>query len=188
MAGVRVQGTDEFARLARDLREAGNGKLVRQLTDSIRTSTRPIEDAQKRRVQSLVSQGVGGGASARSARAAALLARRKSPSEAAKLEAHRSSGLRQAAARTVQTSVRAGGNTASVRIKSNSSRMPADQRKLPMAMNRGKWRHPVFNRPAAWAMQTVTPDEWFDEPAEEGAPRVHAGVVDTLDNFLDRVL
>lgn len=187
VAYVKVTGTEEFTRLARDLREAGDGKLVRELAKSMKANAAPIEDAQKAKVQGIASSSTSrGGASARAARAARLIGKRKA-GPAALLRAHRASGLRAAAARTVTTQVSTGGNTASVRIKSNANRMPADQKKLPQAMNRGEWRHPAFANRKVWVTQTVTPVEWFDDPAERGGPVVREKAFDTVEKFLDDI-
>jgi hypothetical protein len=63
--------------------------------------------------------------------------------------------------------------------------MPPDQRKLPMYMNRGQWRHPVFGGPR-WVTQAVQPG-WFDRPARRHAPRVRDGafrvVIETLNEL-----
>lgn len=186
-AYIKVEGTDQFKKLARDLKEAGDGKLLREVRDSMRANAKPIEDAQKARVQGIVtSTTTRGGASARAARAAKLLGKRKA-GPAAKLRAHRASGLRQAAARTVKTQVTAGGNTASVRIRSDAKRMPADQQQLPQAMNRGRWRHPVFANRETWVNQNVTPDEWFDQPAERGGEVVREKALDKVEEFLDKI-
>lgn len=184
---ARVEGTEQFTRLARDLRAAGDGKLVRELAKSMKANAAPIQDAQKARVQSIAtSSTTRGGASARAARAAARIGKRKA-GHAALLRAHRASGLRTAAARTVTTKVSTAGKTASVMIRSNASRMPADQRQLPQAMNKGKWRHPVFADREKWVGQTVTPEKWFDGPAETGGPAVREKAFDTVEKFLDDI-
>jgi hypothetical protein len=186
VAYIRVEGTEQFTKLARDLREAGDGRLVRELAKSMKASAAPIEDAQKAKVQGIATSSSRGGALARAARAARLLGKRKA-GPAAKLRAHRASGLRAAAARTVKTQVSTAGNAASVRIKSDASRMPTDQRKLPQAMNKGRWRHPAFANRKVWVTQTVSPAEWFDDPAERGGPVVREKAFDTVEKFLDNI-
>ncbi|HYQ63553.1 hypothetical protein [Actinophytocola sp.] len=187
VAYLRVEGTEEFSQLARDLKQAGDGSLLREVRDSMRANAKPIEDAQKARVQGIkTSTTTRGGASARAARSARLLGKRKA-GPAAKLRAHRASGLREAAARTVRTQVTTGGNTASVRIRSDAKRMPADQQQLPQSMNRGRWRHPVFADREKWVNQTVAPVEWFDEPAERGGEVVREKALDKVEEFLDKI-
>lgn len=187
VAYVKVIGTDQFQRLARDLKRAGRGDLVRELAKSMRTASRPVVDLAKSNVLGVGTSSSRGGASARAARAAHLLRRRKSPTGRAKLLAHRRSGLRSAVARTVSVQVRAGGKSASVRIRSNTSLMPVDQRKLPRHMNTGKWRHPVFGNREAWVTQTVSPNQWFDRAMREGGPRVHAKAIDTVSRYLEKL-
>lgn len=183
---VRVEGTEQFTRLARDLRAAGDGKMVRELAKTMKANAAPIEDAQRARVQGIATSASRGGASARAARAAARIGNRRA-GYAALLRAHRSSGLRQAVARTVRTQVSTAGNTASVRIRSDAKRMPADQRQLPQAMNAGHWRHPVFADREKWVDQTVRPNRWFDEPAETGGTVVREKALDTVEKLLDDI-
>ena len=187
VAHIKVEGTEEFTQLARDLRDAGDGRMLREVAKSMRANTKPIEDAQKARVQSIATSATTrGGASARAARTARPLGRRRA-GPAALLRAHRASGLRAAAARTVRTQVSTAGNTAAVRIRSDAKRMPADQQRLPQAMNRGEWRHPVFADRQMWVAQKVAPAEWFDEPAEKGGQAVREKAFDTVGKFLDNI-
>lgn len=186
VAHIKVEGTEQFTRLAKDLKAAGDGKLVRELAKSMKANAEPIEDAQKAKVQGIATSSSRGGASARAARAARMIGRRKA-GPAALLRAHRASGLRVAAARTVKTQVSTAGNSASVRIKSDASRMPTDQRQLPQAMNKGRWRHPAFANRKVWVTQTVSPAEWFDDPAERGGPVVREKAFDTVEKFLNDI-
>ncbi|HEV2778544.1 MAG TPA: hypothetical protein VGX25_04015 [Actinophytocola sp.] len=188
MVAVKVVGTQQFTDLAHDLKRLGRRDLLRELSRSLRAGAKPVEDAMRARVQGMSSTGSRGGASARAARAAQLVRRRKNLTEKVKLAAHRRSGLRAAVARTVQTQVRTAGSTASVRIRSNSALMPADQRKLPRHMNKGRWRHPVFGNVEVWVTQTVSPDEWFDQPARQGGPGARDKAIDTVGDYVEKTV
>jgi hypothetical protein len=187
VARIKVVGTEQFERLARDLKAAGDGKLRREMTKAMKTAAKPVENDAKNNVLGVSSTGTRGGAGARAARAAHSLRRRKKLTERAKLVAHRRSGLRASVARTVQTQVRAGGNSASVRIRSNSKLMPADQQKLPQYMNTGRWRHPVFGNQNNWVGQVVAPREWFDRAMRQGGPKVRDEAIDTVEKFIQKL-
>lgn len=168
---VKVVGTEQFQKLARDLKQAGDGRLTRNMGKAMKRAAEPVMDDMRSTVRSVTTLGGSGrgGASARAARAAKFLSKRKHTAKAL-AKARAASGLRSAAANTVTASVRMGGRSAGVSIRSRSSLMPPDQRKLPMYMNRGSWRKPTFGRPP-WTTQVVTPG-WFDKPAKRGGPRV----------------
>ena len=71
-----------------------------------------------------------------------------------------SRGLRAAVAATVNLVA----TDTTVVIKSDSSSMPAGQASLPVAMDRGRWRHPVMGT-TVWVTQTVSPRGWFTHTA-----------------------
>lgn len=170
---VKVVGTDQFHQLARELKRAGDGRMLREMSAEMKRAADPIVQDMQSTVQGVTTLGGsrgGGGASARAARAQRALRGRRNASERVKQRAFRRSGLRATVARTVKPSVSTGGRSASVTIKSRSSLMPVDQRRLPMHMNRGRWRHPTFGDDP-WVVQVVTPG-WFDKPARRGGPRV----------------
>lgn len=183
---VKVVGTEQFRKLARDLKQAGDGRLTRDMGKAMKRAAEPAMDDMRSTVRGLTTLGGGGrgGASARAARAAHFLRKRKRTAKAL-AKARASSGLRAAAANTVSASVTTGGRSAGVRIRSRSSLMPPDQRKLPMYMNRGSWWHPVFGGDQ-WVTQAVQPG-WFDRPARKHGPRVREAafrvVIDTVNKL-----
>ncbi len=168
---VKVVGTAQFQKLARDLKQAGDGRLTRNMGKAMKRAAEPAMEDMRNTVRGLTTLGGGGrgGASARAARSAHFLRKRK-PTAKALAKARAASGLRAAAANTVSASVRSGGRSAGVYIRSRASLMPGGQQKLPMYMNRGQWRHPVFGGDR-WVTQVVTPG-WFDKPARRHGPRV----------------
>lgn len=168
---VKVVGTEQFQKLARDLKRAGDGRLARNMSKAMKRAADPMVQDMQSTVRGLTTLGGGGrgGASARAARSAHFLRKRKATANAL-AKARAASGLRAAAANTVSAFVRSGGRSAGVTVRSRSSLMPADQQKLPMYMNRGQWKHPVFGGDR-WVRQVVQPG-WFDKPADRHGPRV----------------
>lgn len=188
MAQLQLAGTDQFRDLAAKLRTAGSfgGGLKKQLVTGLRQGARPIQQRAQANVRGLQVKGVRGGASARAARTAARLGKRKA-GDRGKLRAHRSSGLRASVARTVSTniSVTAKGGTLSVR--STGRQMPPEQKNLPKHMNKGRIRHPVFGRRDAWVTQVMAPD-WFDEAGRTEGPKAVQGAITTTRIYLNRLL
>lgn len=175
MPGFKVEGTDDFQRLARKLKAAGNGQLSRNMGKEMRRAAEPARQEMQASVLALRST-ARGGASARAERAAHSLRNRKKATENAKLKAHRGSGLRATVARATRTTVSTGSRSSSVRIRAAQAQMPPSQRKLPRLMNRGRWRHPVFAGDR-WVDQKVNRDGWFDRPAKKHAPKVRYAAV-----------
>lgn len=188
MSGVKVLGTKSFEVFAKKCREAGSGGkgLLREIRRALMDGAEPVAEEARRNVRALSSRGGRGGA--RAARTAFLVGRRKKPiSEHAKAELHASTGLRSSAARATKSMVTVGRNSAKAEIKVNASMMPANQRKLPMHMNTGQWRHPVMGNRENWVTQTVSPDRWFDRAMDRGGPKVRKEAFRTVRQFLDRI-
>ncbi|RKT49361.1 hypothetical protein [Saccharothrix australiensis] len=200
MPGFHVAGTDAFRRAAADLRAAGRGDLTRKMTAGMRRAAAPVVTEMQDRVRGVSTRtvragrrlattrtGRRGGASARQARAAHALRTRRRLTDRARITAHRRSGLRDTVARATGATASTSPTRAAVRIRAAQARMPADQRKLPRHLDKGRWRHPTFGR-APWVTQVVTP-EWFSGPRRRHGPRVrtaaHAVVIDVLHRLAD---
>ena len=69
-------------------------------------------------------------------------------------------GLREAIAGAVVTRTRASAGRAGVRVMVNRSALPEGKGRLPVLMNRGAWRHPVFGNRDAWVGQTSERGWW----------------------------
>lgn len=175
-AGLKITGTDDFHRLSRQLKAAGNGEVSRRMSKAMRDAVEPARREMQSSVRRVRSSGGRGGASARAARAAHATRNRKRLSDKARLKAHRGSGLRETVARATRTTVASSARSASVRIRAAQAQMPPNQRKLPRLLNRGHWRHPVF-KSGKWTTQTARPAGWFDRPAKKHAPRVRYAAV-----------
>ena len=93
------------------------------------------------------------------------------------------SGLRESVARTVRVVNRSRGQSHQLTVKSEGSRMPGGQRMLPVHMNKGTWRHPVFGNRNAWVDQKVTPG-WFDKPVETHRNRIFEQIERAIDDAL----
>lgn len=104
-------------------------------------------------------------------REAAKPAERDVKSEARTLPAHggQSTGLRRRIANAVSIKARTGGRSAGVKLRVSRARM-GDQAALPHRMNKGSWRHPVFDT-GTWVKQESRAG-WFDRTA-----RGHRGTV-----------
>lgn len=123
-------------------------ELAKNLRRELRGAARPMADAAKHAALALPSQGKG------------------------------STGLRRALAKSVTVEVSASKRRAGVFIKAKASKMPAKQRTLPRAVQRGTWRHPVFGNRAAYVEQRGA--DWFDGPISSKAPVADKAVRDAL--------
>lgn len=187
MALVEIKGTDEFKRVSRALREAGKGNIARQMTRGLREGAGPLVQEAQSNVRSLSVSGARGGASARAARAAKALGRKKRPSERVKQKAHQGSGLRATVARATNVKLSASARSASMRLRAQQAKMPADQRKLPTYLNVGRWRHPLFGNKNRWYTQTAPP-AWFDDAARAKGPQAREKAIQEVAKYLDQIV
>jgi hypothetical protein len=93
------------------------------------------------------------------------------------------SGLRASVARSLRLVNRAAGDSYTLTIQAEGSRMPAGQQNLPRAMNTGRWRHPVMGNMNAWVTQMVSPPDWFMKEAEKAKPKLVADVKRVMDEY-----
>jgi hypothetical protein len=186
MSGVKVVGTEQFREFAVKCRDAGSeGKgLLREIRKALKDGAEPVAEDARDNVRALSSSG--GRGAGRAARSTFLLSKRRTPSDRVKAKLHASTGLRSSAARATKVTISTAGNSASAKIRVNASMMPADQRKLPAHMNRGRWRHPVLGHRDNWVSQTVNPPGWFDKAMDRGGPKVRKQAFDTVEDFLGR--
>jgi hypothetical protein len=145
--------------------------LYREVRTTMRKEAQKIKRAQEQAVKSLSSKGGSRGSAGRSreATAAGITAENALTGTLSRTQARRASratSLRSATARALAVEVRdrpsARMRTAGARIRMRASAMPADQRRLPKNMNRGRWRHPVFGDRDVWVSQYVSERGWFD--------------------------
>lgn len=182
-----VLGTEEFREVARKLREAGNVKLTRKLRAKMRKAGDPMLREARGNVMRIASSGIRGGGSA--ARAAHVAGRSRRLTERVQERIIGHSGLRAATAAATTLEVKLAGRNVGVRLVCKLNRMPRDQRKLPVHMNTGKWRHPVHadaSRPRdewGWTTQIVTPPGWFSDATEHHGPRVREGTAEAVNEI-----
>lgn len=143
-----VKGGKDLERIARELREVGNGREIRKrLTREIRRELAPAVLAVRREIAAIPTKGEG------------------------------SSGLRQRMARATRLQVRTAGRDAGATIRVDGRKMPDGQRRLPSYME-GKakkpWRHPVYGNRAVWAVQPAHP--YFFRVVEPFGVRARVGV------------
>lgn len=199
MPRVEIRGTAEFRKLARKLKEAGEGKIARELGKAMRQSAGPLVNEAQRNVRGLEIKGEGGGtsggsitrrggSSARLARARVAMGRKKNLKESRKLAIYlKARGLRDTVANAVSAKTTVSARSASLRVRAAQAKMPHDQRKLPRHLNKGEWKHPVFGNDDEWVRQTAPP-AWFDDAKRTKGPLVLARANLTVSHFVDRIL
>jgi hypothetical protein len=139
MAQVTIRDTGDLKRLAKDFRQASNGKELRkEFTTQVRAVLRPVVDEVKGAYRAGPSQGHEGWGGVRK----------------------REPGLRTMLAKVTQMQVRTSGKQAGVRLRVSGKRMPSGYRGLPKAVEgQGRpWRHPVFGDRTTWVQQPSRPE------------------------------
>jgi hypothetical protein len=187
VARVEIEGTADFKALSRALREAGKGQIAREMAKGLREGAQPLVKQAQDNVRSLRVSGVRGGASARAARTLKALGKKKRPSERVKQKAHQGSGLRATVARATNVKLSTSARAASMRLRAQQAKMPADQRRLPAYLNKGKWRHPLFGNKERWYEQKAPP-AWFDDAAEKRGPQTRDKAVEVVAKYLEHIV
>lgn len=127
----------------------GNKTLRLELAKQIRLEAVPVVAELKAAVMSIDSKVEGqlaGGAIDRAKAAGS-----------GKSQAKKDHGLRATIARSIGVVVRLTANQPGVRIRVDVSKLPADQKNLPQALNKAKFRHPVYGE-----------DVWVDQTGKAG--------------------
>lgn len=150
----------------------------KELQKAARKAAFEIKTAQQQAVRGLDSKGVRGGG--RKYRALAVYAASNDyGSRKTANAARRVTSLRQAASRAVAVETRTTigrGRSSSIRIRMRASKMAPGQQWLPKAMNKGRWRHPVFGTDTR-VDQVVTPPGWFDDTFKRMTPKARAAIL-----------
>lgn len=189
MANVRGRSdsmsvTIDATHLDRKMTELKNklpDELRKQLRKELAAAVKPLVKAQRDAVKGLATTGSSGGG--RTQRYNAERAKGGPLTLRAHNAATRRSGLRESVARTVRVVNRTRGSSNQLTVKAEGSRMPQGMRGLPVAMNTGKWRHPVFGNRKNWVNQSVEPG-WFDKPIPEHRSRIFRQVEAAIDKAL----
>lgn len=129
IALIKIQGAEEYKRLARRLKEAGRGDLQRKLTREIRREGDPALRAVRRAWLGVDVTSTGGGTVA----------------------PDRSTGLRARAAAATRISILGSG----IRIRTEGKKVdPVYGQSLTKGLDGlGRWRHPVFGNRLVWEQQ-----------------------------------
>lgn len=175
---ARIEGSDEFRLAGARIKAAGNKDLKGRVNKAIKQAMDPAAAEVRSHIKALkfqespaaVKKAAGQGPSAATVARAARTAEKRKASIAktaeksgrshqqihaevlAKILGKGKSGLRESIAAAVKVSVTAN----DVTVKISKTALPADQQSLPRAIEKGKWRHPVFGR-KVFVTQTAKP-------------------------------
>lgn len=164
---VRILNTGSLLELQRRLRAAGGENIRSSMQRRIRRAAEPLRDGLQDRIRGLdiSSQGRGRGG-------------RGGPSPTTR-------PLRATIADAIRISVRAGSSPGAT-VWIDKSRLPADMKGMPAAINSGRIRHPVFGNRRRWAQQNATP-LWWDNTVRQHRPRMEREVARVLDDVRRRL-
>lgn len=176
---LRQQGAG-FRQLAARIKDVPPD-LRKELNRGLRDDTRPLEDALKAAVMGLESKGTSGGGSRQ------RIEHARSQSKVGKVtgQAH---GLRQRIAKGITRKISFSGFHMGVRIRADAKYLPASQRPLIRATNKGKVRHPAGwgrNRGSVWVDQTFSPPGWFDDTLHDLGPATLQRIEDRARDILN---
>ncbi len=139
MTDLRITGADQLAAVGRDLKLAGSETvgLRRSLLKNLRAAAKPVQDEVKRNAFAIPATGM------------------------------KSTGLRTALMRATHTTVSMSVKGATVKVVTDSKRMPPGQTGMAENMEGPKpFRHPVYGNRAVWVTQQSHP---YSAPAANTA-------------------
>ena len=202
---LRIVGQNELRVLAARLTVAGGPGMRRAVRLAMREACRPAlseirqemlaEEMPAVSVQTVglasnktreVTGGGGGHGGGSAARLNTALGKLKHPSESSARRAAGRSGLRQTIASGVGVAVGLSPKVPSVRIRVSNARLPTEQKGLPVAIEKGAWRHPVFGRPNVWVNQESQP--FFYPPIRRHLPQIEAEVMAVARLYVQRMI
>jgi len=203
---IEVKGGEFYGKLVKHLRSFDKD-LEKNLSTSISTAAKPVIADMRREIKGARSaarfEGYSGnsrparsrggsGASARADFATAGVTTNLAEAVATgkRVVTERTWNRRRLQARSLRAQIAAGvrlvnrrsGKDAGVLIRTSASKLPADQKALPRAMNRGRWRHPFFGNREFWIEQTVTPKGWFSDTAKKNHPQLSRAIESAVDD------
>lgn len=126
-ADIKVRGTEEFRRLARDLKEAGQVELRKSMGKRMRGAIKPIVPDMRREIRQIPSKG-------------------QDKERSKKAINERPMGLREATARGVQVKISYSGTRVGARIRIDPRHFPPGQKALPKFLDGTipQWKHAVY--------------------------------------------
>lgn len=176
---VKIQLGKGFADLNKKLKGAEKS-LRTELNKAIRDSTKPAVADLKAAVMAIDSKvtgksGVGSGEVSRAIHAGS-----------GKIQRKRSHGLRATIARSIQTKITTSGSRTGVRIRIDGTKLPADQQKLPKALDSANgWRHPVFGNKSVWVTQKGQP--WWAVTVNKHRDDIRAKIRAAIDSTVSKL-
>ncbi len=197
----------DLAKVAAELRRQ-SPELRKAMGRQLRARATPVRDALRAEVLGIDSKATAGrgGAAARAAYAYGKTKAgradtggyrtplQQSRTSKALARATKRAGLRATIARGIRVEYRDSARSAGVIIRTTVAQLPADQRSLPMLMNKGTWRHPVFARrdsdryvtAGLWVAQQATPPGWWTKTGRRWAPVVRREVGEAFEAWAIR--
>jgi hypothetical protein len=179
---IELKAGAEFEAVRERIRKAP-ADIRKQINQGLRQATRPAEDALKRAVQGGTSKGTKGGGSAARKINQASKSKSRRPGKTGITAAH---GLRKNIAKGITRKISYSGSRSGVRIRADSKYLPASQKSLVKATNKGNWRHPVYGG-KNWVGQTFDPANWFDDTMDREGPAVREKISDIANQVMRKL-
>lgn len=166
---VEVTGADKLHRVARQLREAARTDLRRELLQAFRKAGRALVDDEKRTVADLPVRGFPYPGRRR---------RYTGPTV--------DKNLRANVAAATGLEVRLSGDDPAVRVKIANAKMPANQKRMHLKLNRDSgWRHPVLGNRYVWVKQQG--QEWFEPTGRKHLADFTRESLQALDRVAEKI-
>ena len=169
----QIRGTEELARLHRQLRQAAS-EVLPDLHRQVRRAAEPTVTALQGAIRSTPVTGSRGGGGKQ---------RRQHAGDDGR--AGRTAGLRETIAGAIYARVRSLGSSVGASIRIDSSQLPPDQRTLPGHIDSGHWRHPVFGSRSSWVDQYGRP--WWDTTIRRRMPAMARAMASVADDIARRI-
>lgn len=190
MVNIRLEDAG-FAEVSRILKAAGEDELRKRMTKEAREIAKPILAQMRADVLALDSSAKGSGGMARAKRTAAAVGKAESAFGYSDRQIERADkragSLRAAVARSLRIVVKDTGYKVGVRIRTEGSRLPSDQRYLPRGLDSAKgWRHPVFGT-GEWVTQYGNPPGWFMTNARASRPLAERRLKAVVQKYVDEL-
>jgi hypothetical protein len=179
---IEVRAGAEFEAVRARIRKAP-ADIRKQINKGLKQATSPAEEALKHAVQGGTSKGTKGGGSAARKINQVSKSRSKRPGKQGITAAH---GLRKNIAKGVTRKISYSGSRSGVRIRADSKYLPASQKSLVKATNRGHWRHPVYGG-SNWVGQTFDPANWFDDTMAKEGPAARQRISDVVNQVMRKL-
>lgn len=123
----------QLAVLQRNLKEAADKGLTRELRKGLRAAAKPLADAERAAARGLPARG------------------------------QKSSGLRDRMAAAVTVRYSSSKRNPGVRVHIPKRKMPPKEKNLPRHTQSPQgWRHPVYGNREVWVQQVMAPGWWMD--------------------------